>query len=439
MKSILTASCLILFSVASYAQKKKPKIQACSYYGERSILSRTDICFLNNSFAFGEYSDSRATDIVDNIMQEVGLPRNFLVVECPEIENCTAVNYLDETGSLRYIVYDDLFLKSLDTLAASPSEYWASISIIGHEIGHHLCGHTLDSLGSRPDKELEADAFSGFIMFKLGATLEQAQAGMKAMTEKYGDTYIISTHPPLKNRLAAIRNGWNDGWSSNYRQQKNKNERPVLISWDDIAMELYNEAYLLNKTGKYKDAIAKCNSAIYLKKGFADAYVQRGLAEANLKQSSVAITTLDSALAIDPDLNLARVYKAKALVKTKSYILADGYFFTALAKDSTLAAIWAERALMYNEQGLYDKAIKDAFVAIAYAYQDSHIPLGVLGYASLKKKKYSDAVLYFSQALKYNPLDEFSRKWGQEAYKLMEAEEKKKEEAKKKAKPPVKK
>lgn len=439
MRSYLTAACLLFIVVAATAQNKKTKIYSCSYYGEKAALTRLDICFMNNSFAFGVNDDSKATKIVDDIVNEVGLPRNFLIVECPDIQNCKAVNYLAETGSLRYIVYDDKFLKTLDTLASTPAEYWASVSIMAHEIGHHLCGHTLDSLGSRPDKELEADAFSGFIMYKLGATLEQAQAAMKAMTKEYGDQDIISTHPPLRNRLAAIRNGWNNGWSSNYRQQKNKNERPVLIPWEDIAMEVYNDAYLLNKTGKYKEAIAKANTAIHLKKDFADAYVQRGLAEANLKQHVNAIKTLDSALAIDPNKNIARVFKAKALVNTKSFILADGFFFTAIAKDSTLPAIWAERALMYNDQGLYDKAIKDAEKALDLGYQDAHIPLSTIGFAYFKKKKYEDAVVYFSEALDYNSLDEFSRKWGQEAYKLMKAEEKKKEDAKKKAKLPVKK
>ncbi|HEX7847695.1 MAG TPA: M48 family metalloprotease [Chitinophagaceae bacterium] len=431
MKPSLIILCLFC-STISFAQKKKTAIYSCSYYGEKATLSRLDICFMNNSFAYGMNDDSRATQIVDNIVREVGLPRNFLIVECPEIKNCKAVNYLAETGSLRYIVYDDQFLKSLDTLSSTPADYWASISIMAHEIGHHLCGHTLDSLGSRPDKELEADAFSGFIMYKLGASLDQAQAAMKAITEKYGDADIVSTHPPLKNRLAAIRSGWNNGWSSNYRQQQNKNEKPSLISMDDIAMEVYNDAYLLNKTGKYKEAIQKCNTVINLKKNFADAYVQRGFAEANLKQSGNAMKTLDSALVIDPSNCLARVYKGKAMVNTRSFILADSYFFIALAKDSTCPALWAERALMFNEQNLYDKAIKDAEKALDLGYQDAHIPLSAIGYAYLKKKKYAMAVTYFSEALDYNPLHDFSRKWGIEAYKLMEAQEKK-------AKTPVKK
>ncbi len=422
MKKVFFTSISVIFTLIISAQGK---FYSCSYYGEKARLTRFEVCLMNNSFVFGEVQDSRASEIVDKIVAEVGLPRNFLLVECPEISNCKAVNYLAETGSLRYIVYDDAFLRNLDSLSASKEQYWASISIMAHEIGHHLCGHTLDSLGSRPDKELEADAFSGFIMYKLGASLQQAQAALVTMTKEYGDVEIVSTHPPLTNRLAAIRNGWNKGWSSNYRQQQNKNERPSLIAWEDIALEVYNDAYLLNKTGKYNEAIKKLNVAINLKKNFADAYVQRGLAEANLLKSSAAITTLDSALAIDPDLNLARIYKGKALVNTKSYLLAEGYFTAAIKRDSTDPALYAERALLWQAKGQYDKAIGDASLAVALGYQDVHIPLGVLGYGYMKKKKYTSSIHFFSEALKYNPLDEFSRKWGLETVKLMEAEKKK--------------
>jgi hypothetical protein len=81
---------------------------------------------------------------------------------------------------------------------------WASISILAHEIGHHLNGHTLDNLGSRPDKELEADDFSGFVMFKLGASLQDAQKAISTLVSEEGS----STHPGKFARLTAIQKGW---------------------------------------------------------------------------------------------------------------------------------------------------------------------------------------------------------------------------------------
>ena len=82
---------------------------------------------------------------------------------------------------------------------------WANYSILAHEIGHHLEGHTLDTLGgSKPPLELHADRFSGFIMAKLGATLSEAQVVMQNVASESGS----STHPPKSARLEAIAVGW---------------------------------------------------------------------------------------------------------------------------------------------------------------------------------------------------------------------------------------
>lgn len=77
---------------------------------------------------------------------------------------------------------------------------------MAHEIGHHLSGHTLDGLGSRPKKELEADRFSGFILQKMGATLDQATATVNTFSEEGS-----RTHPGRSARVAAVTNGWKAG------------------------------------------------------------------------------------------------------------------------------------------------------------------------------------------------------------------------------------
>lgn len=63
-------------------------------------------------------------------------------------------------GSQRYILYNQNFIREISTVAESE---WAATSILAHEVGHHLNGHTLDGRGSRPTIELEADYFSGYI------------------------------------------------------------------------------------------------------------------------------------------------------------------------------------------------------------------------------------------------------------------------------------
>jgi tetratricopeptide (TPR) repeat protein len=417
MKRYLITATLLLFVLISLAQPKGKVTYYCTYYGENAVLSQLTICLAQGHMP-GLIKHDRAENMLDRIMTEVGLPRNFILVECDGYKNCSAINLEGLTGSLRYVLYGNAFLKEIDSTSKT---YWASISIFAHEIGHHLCGHTLDMLGSRPDKELEADRFSGFVMFKLGATLEQAQAAMVAI----GDPPYVSTHPPLANRLAAIRNGWNAGWQSNYRQTNRGVTMPHLKSIDDIAGELYDDTYLFNATGKYEDAIRTANAAINLRKNYADAYCQRGLAEASLARTSKAVKTLDSALKINPKLALAHAYKGKAYAIARQYALAELAFSQAVSADVGLAATYAERAIMRNDQGRYDDAIRDAGKAILLNYKDIYVPYATQGYAYFQKKDYVMAYNKFAVSIYYNRIYPFAAEWLEKSYQKLTPEQKK--------------
>ena len=110
--------------------------------------------------------------------------------------------YATIIGNQRYIVYDNRFLENLDSYAGTK---WASISVLAHEMGHHYYNHMLNSTGSNPPMELQADFFSGYVMEKLGASLQEAEAAMS----KVASPQASSTHPGKADRLNAIAKGWN--------------------------------------------------------------------------------------------------------------------------------------------------------------------------------------------------------------------------------------
>lgn len=101
---------------------------------------------------------------------------------------------------IRYIIYDNKFLTNIKNKTRTD---WASISILAHEVAHHLNGHTIDGTGSRPDKELESDEFSGFILAKLGSSLIESQSAINSVASDYQS----STHPNKYSRLEAIKKG----------------------------------------------------------------------------------------------------------------------------------------------------------------------------------------------------------------------------------------
>ena len=137
------------------------------------------------------------TDVIREITDAVGLKARFALRATRDIDNAAAVVY----NGQRFLLYNPDFLNAVNRAGHTD---WAGISILAHEMGHHLNGHTLRSGGSQPADELEADEFSGFVLRKLGASLAQAQAAMATVADDQGS----ATHPGRAPRLTAIGQGW---------------------------------------------------------------------------------------------------------------------------------------------------------------------------------------------------------------------------------------
>ena len=78
--------------------------------------------------------------------------------------------------------------------------------MLAHEIGHHLNNHDFEVTDKKKRKvmELQADKFAGGVLFILGASLDEAKAGIDLL-QSQGES---DTHPPAKARAEAIANGW---------------------------------------------------------------------------------------------------------------------------------------------------------------------------------------------------------------------------------------
>jgi len=140
---------------------------------------------------------SQAAGIIREITEAVGLQPRFELRATTQVGNAAAVVY----GGRRYLLYNPQFLAAVNRAGHTD---WAGISILAHEMGHHLNGHTLRAGGSQPEDEMEADEFSGFVLRRLGASLAQAQAAMATASPDAGS----ATHPGRAPRLAAISRGW---------------------------------------------------------------------------------------------------------------------------------------------------------------------------------------------------------------------------------------
>lgn len=229
-KTVIIVIIFIIHVSISSAQILIECTDFCSYFGEKSP-----------SEIYGFESDSEAQQALEKIIEQTGLPINFELM-AGNVPNAAAVIQCDSiTGDCkRHILYNQDFMIRLKQKTKTD---WAAMSILAHEIGHHLSGHTILQGGSRPRLELEADKFSGFVLFHLGATLDEAQIAINTFVGNKGST----THPGRSARIAAITNGWKQGSDLNSEKGQTLEQK---TSYNHIQFSgLYRSYYKDELTG----------------------------------------------------------------------------------------------------------------------------------------------------------------------------------------------
>ncbi len=185
---IITAFVALALSLQySFAQDVITVKHSCSFDGEE-----TDQEF----YVFNPSNE--AEQIVGKIVGAFSLSKNF-IIKSSDCKNALAT----VEGRQRYILYNTSFLEDFKKDANTK---WAAYCVMAHEIGHHLNNHDfeLDDKKKRKLMELEADKFAGGVLFILGASLDEAKAGIDLLQSK-GES---DTHPPARARAEAIANGW---------------------------------------------------------------------------------------------------------------------------------------------------------------------------------------------------------------------------------------
>lgn len=225
-KVLLTIFYILVNFSLSFAQELK----ICAY---KEYLTELDI---QKACGFSSYmSNQRAEQVIDKILSNVGLFRNFIIKECPHMSNAAAASVKTSLGGFdRYIIYDKAFLDKVSGITGTD---WSAISILAHEIGHHLNGHTLMAGINNHEAELQADEFSGFVLAKMGASLDEA---LSAINE-YGTINSTNSHPNKFLRIQAISKGWNISFNGGLNSANTSNI--TLYEYDEKQINyFYNKA-----------------------------------------------------------------------------------------------------------------------------------------------------------------------------------------------------
>lgn len=381
--------------------------------------------------ASGFLSNAEADDALAKILSVVGASKRFIVAPCENINNALAVIEDD----MRYILYDPEFINSI----SETSNYWSNMSILAHEVGHHINGHTLGaSISAYESKiqELEADEFSGFVMQKIGATLNEATDAIASISPSGDDTY--SSHPNKERRIKAITKGYNNAKNNSFVKEKKLND------WEEYhfrGIEKY-------ENGDYEGAIEDFTESLKLKPD-ANTYYRRARAKVEIYDYSGEKFDYIRSIELNPNdwkthyflgLNLyfsedyygslsafntylsltsytgdyydiwTGYYMAKSLNQENIYTKSLGYIDYILTETDFKSIIQSDyhpdfyRLRGQNNFGLekFDLAKKDYEKALELNNNDA-FTLELIGDVYAKENKYNKAIEFYTQALEINP------------------------------------
>ncbi|QQS29616.1 MAG: SUMF1/EgtB/PvdO family nonheme iron enzyme [Sphingobacteriales bacterium] len=207
---LIPVLCCCYFTLSA----QNTKFAGCSFDG--SEINVAEVCDM-----LGFRDAHEAETYIDQMLDLIGVKRNFQVFQCNNINNCAATTLNVGGMTVPALIYDNNFLSRLNTysfttvsLNNNPKTDWPALAVLAHEIGHLLNFHILQPGGSRPEIELEADEFAGGMIYKMGGNLTDAQKVYysNVISESGG-----GTHPPRFQRLMAVKKGFDQAQRLNPR------------------------------------------------------------------------------------------------------------------------------------------------------------------------------------------------------------------------------
>ncbi len=289
-------------------------------------------------------------NIIKSITKLTGLQSKIKLISQPGSNNCSALCIENGIGSDRYIIFDRLFLEQYE----KKTNKWFVVGVVAHELGHHLNGHTIGGFGSRPDNELEADAFAGFVMQKMGATKDEAQAIFSFLDATQGPP----SHPVRSERYLAVQRGWNDA---------SKNIGYANLRFNDadnsqMATRLYYSAL---STTKPQEKLSLLKRAHELYAGNASISSELGLAYLQIKNLDSADKYTALALQQTQHAGLLWLHRAKFYLVKGDDKNAFACLDNAISFTPILPEAYYLKSELLNKYNEHAAVLEHTIVAIA--------------------------------------------------------------------------
>ena len=401
--------CGLLLSAVSITAQKKTRIQsivkkdthnklsfACNFFGSSANYEPVPASEVSD-----ENAEKWMNELVARITSIVGLRNRFRLVALQNFNNCAAVCFNNETGQERFIQFDRQFLENFQKRT---NNKWFVTGVLAHELGHHFNGHSLDGIGSRPDKEIEADEFAGFILQKLGAKENEAESIFSFLNETDGPP----THPIKSKRYAAVSRGWNSAAGNSIWVS-------LLLENDADKKEIAYEALMAARnTNNTTQKLELINKALNKVPAYAEAISEKGLVYLQENKYQLASQYCEEALLLEPYIGILRLNFSKVLMAQKNYDTALSFVQDAIYLRPVFPEAYHQRAQIFLNKRNYVQAGNDCSLALLMNPDNTETKADILitkGIAHYELKQEEIASACFSEAKKLDPYNKRIEKY----------------------------
>jgi len=161
-------------------------------------------------------------EVAKHILDQAAIKTMPFIIKSADVSNAKATT----VDNQRYILINQTFISDFKKDARTK---WAAHALLAHEVAHHVLGHqfNLKDNKQRKNQEFEADKWAGVVMARLGATRDEALAGIRNFAK--ADETV--THPPKDAREQAMGIAF-DEEAKILAQKKNPGNEKIPVALD---------------------------------------------------------------------------------------------------------------------------------------------------------------------------------------------------------------
>lgn len=195
---------IVLMPILFCSSGQQQRIPFCGFsVKDGGYYANVTEAYINKQFEYIQKEakvgdETGIADVVESIKKVIGINVPFVTYISKGEDNAYATI---ANGGKRILVIDHMFMHTVNKESGTE---WAAISIIAHEIGHHVAG--FNRRATQHEAEFDADYWSGYVLQKLGSSEEAATKCIM----RYGTEIDTKSHPNKYSRRDAIKKGWRD-------------------------------------------------------------------------------------------------------------------------------------------------------------------------------------------------------------------------------------